>query len=150
MSILTEPKNALTKQYRKLFEMEGAELEFRDEALRAVSRKAMQRKTGARGLRTILETVLLDTMYDLPSLRNVAKVVVDDSVIEGTTKPYVVVSRRGGPARGRRRAPAGRRFAARLRAPFGRDGGGVEMRPVVPNVCSNAPAGGDYTARGCP
>ncbi|HXN11323.1 MAG TPA: ATP-dependent Clp protease ATP-binding subunit ClpX, partial [Steroidobacteraceae bacterium] len=91
MSILTEPKNALTKQYRKLFEMEGAELEFRDEALRAVSRKAMQRKTGARGLRTILETVLLDTMYDLPSMRNVAKVVVDDSVIEGTTKPYVIV-----------------------------------------------------------
>jgi ATP-dependent Clp protease ATP-binding subunit ClpX len=90
MSILTEPKNALTKQYRKLFEMEGAELEFRDEALRAVSRKAMHRKTGARGLRTILETVLLDTMYDLPSLRNVSKVVVDDSVIEGTTKPYIV------------------------------------------------------------
>ena len=90
MSILTEPKNALTKQYRKLFEMEGAELEFREEALRAVSRKAMQRKTGARGLRTILETVLLDTMYDLPSLRNVSKVVVDDSVIEGTTKPYIV------------------------------------------------------------
>src|ERR1700691_4597173 len=90
MSILTEPKNALTKQYRKLFEMEGAELEFRDEALRPLSRKAMLRKTGARGLRTILETVLLDTMYDLPSLRNVAKVVVDDSVIEGTTKPYIV------------------------------------------------------------
>src|ERR1035438_234591 len=64
MSILSEPKNALTKQYRKLFEMEGAELEFRDEALRAVSRKAMHRKTGARGLRPILETVLLDTMYD--------------------------------------------------------------------------------------
>ena len=90
MSILTEPKNALTKQYRKLFEMESSELEFRDEALRAVARKAMLRKTGARGLRTILETVLLDTMYDLPSLRNVAKVVVDDSVIEGTTKPYIV------------------------------------------------------------
>jgi ATP-dependent Clp protease ATP-binding subunit ClpX len=90
MSILTEPKNALTKQYRKLFEMEGSELEFRDEALRAVARKAMARKTGARGLRTILETVLLDTMYDLPSLRSVAKVVVDDSVIEGTTKPYIV------------------------------------------------------------
>src|SRR5208337_5282674 len=90
MSILTEPKNALTKQYRKLFEMEGAELEFRDEALRAVARKAMLRKTGARGLRTILETVLLDTMYDLPSLRNVAKVVVDEAVIEGATRPYVV------------------------------------------------------------
>jgi ATP-dependent Clp protease ATP-binding subunit ClpX len=90
MAILTEPKNALTKQYRKLFEMEGAELEFRDEALKAVSRKAMQRKTGARGLRTILENVLLDTMYDLPSLRNVTKVVVDDGVIEGSTKPYIV------------------------------------------------------------
>src|SRR6201997_2970532 len=90
MAILTEPKNALTKQYRKLFEMEGAELEFRDEALKAVSRKAMQRKTGARGLRTILENVLLDTMYDLPSLRNVQKVVVDEQVIEGHNKPYIV------------------------------------------------------------
>src|SRR6204780_2280048 len=90
MSILTEPKNALTKQYRKLFEMEGAELEFRDEALRAVAHRAMQRKTGARGLRTILETVLLDTMYELPSMRNVAKIVIDETVIEGQTKPYIV------------------------------------------------------------
>src|SRR5690606_38503951 len=90
VSILTEPKNALTKQYRRLFEMEGVELEFREEALRAVAHRAMQRKTGARGLRTILETVLLDTMYELPSLRNVAKVVVDDGVIEGHAKPYVV------------------------------------------------------------
>ena len=90
MIILTEPKNALTKQYRKLFDMEGSELEFREEALRAVSRRAMHRKTGARGLRTILENVLLDTMYELPSLRNVAKVVVDEAVIEGTTKPYVI------------------------------------------------------------
>src|SRR6478752_5674048 len=90
MQILTEPKNALTKQYRKLFDMEGSELEFRDEALRAVSRRAMLRKTGARGLRTILENVLLDTMYELPSMRNVAKVVVDEAVIEGTTKPYVI------------------------------------------------------------
>src|ERR1700704_488642 len=90
MIILTEPRNALTKQYRKLFEMEGAELEFREEALKAVAKRAMQRKTGARGLRTILENVLLDTMYELPSLRNVAKVVVDESVIEGTTKPYVI------------------------------------------------------------
>jgi ATP-dependent Clp protease ATP-binding subunit ClpX len=68
MSILTEPKNALTKQYRRLFEMEGAELEFRDDALKAVAHRAMQRKTGARGLRTILETVLLDTMYELPAM----------------------------------------------------------------------------------
>src|SRR5438128_17788 len=90
ISILTEPKNALTKQYRRLFEMEGAELEFREEALRAVAHRAMHRKTGARGLRTILETVLLDTMYELPSMRNVAKVVIDETVIDGQTKPYVV------------------------------------------------------------
>ena len=90
VSILTEPKNALTKQYRRLFEMEGSDLEFRDDALRAVARRAMQRKTGARGLRTILETVLLDTMYDLPTLRDVAKVVVDETVIDGSSAPYVV------------------------------------------------------------
>src|SRR2546423_2613442 len=90
VSILTEPKNALTKQYRRLFEMEGAELEVRQEALRAVAHRAMQRKTGARGLRTILETVLLDTMYELPSMRNVSRIVIDETVIEGQTKPYVV------------------------------------------------------------
>ena len=90
MSILIDPKNALTKQYRRLFDMEGAELEFREDALKAVAHRAMQRKTGARGLRTILETVLLDTMYELPSMRNVAKVVIDESVIEGHSKPYVV------------------------------------------------------------
>src|SRR6202050_5687474 len=90
ISILLQPKNALTKQYRKLFDMEGVELDFREDALRSVARKAMQRKTGARGLRTILENVLLDTMYDLPSLRNVQKVVVDEQVIEGQTKPYIV------------------------------------------------------------
>src|ERR1700730_13881958 len=90
ISILMQPKNALTKQYRKLFDMEGVELDFREDALRSVARKAMQRKTGARGLRTILENVLLDTMYDLPSLRNVQKVVVDEQVIEGQNKPYIV------------------------------------------------------------
>jgi ATP-dependent Clp protease ATP-binding subunit ClpX len=90
ISILLQPKNALTKQYRKLFDMEGVELDFHEEALRSVARKAMQRKTGARGLRTILENVLLDTMYDLPSLRNVQKVVVDENVIEGNAKPYIV------------------------------------------------------------
>jgi ATP-dependent Clp protease ATP-binding subunit ClpX len=90
ISILTEPKNALTKQYRRLFDMEGAELEFREEALSAVAKKAMARKTGARGLRTILENVLLDTMYELPGLKNVSKVVVDDSVIEGHQQPYIV------------------------------------------------------------
>ena len=90
MSILLDPKNALTKQYRRLFDMEGVELEFREDALRAVARKAMQRRTGARGLRTILENILLDTMYDLPSLRGVQKVVVDESVIEGHSRPYIV------------------------------------------------------------
>jgi ATP-dependent Clp protease ATP-binding subunit ClpX len=90
VSILTEPKNALSKQYRRLFEMEGADLEFREDALRAVARRAMERKTGARGLRTILEQVLLDTMYDLPSMKNVNKVVVDESVIEGHSGPYIV------------------------------------------------------------
>jgi len=90
IQILVEPKNALTKQYQKLFEMEGTELEFREDALRAIAKRAMQRKTGARGLRTILETVLLDTMYDLPSMSNASKVVVDDAVVNGETKPYVI------------------------------------------------------------
>jgi ATP-dependent Clp protease ATP-binding subunit ClpX len=90
IEILTEPRNALTKQYQKLFDMEGVELEFREDALRAVARKAMHRKTGARGLRTILENVLLDTMYDLPSMANATKVVVDDAVVTGETKPYVI------------------------------------------------------------
>ncbi len=88
--ILTEPKNALTKQYAKLFEMEGCEIEFREDALLAIARKAMDRKTGARGLRTILEHVLLDIMYDLPSMENVSKVVIDDAVIDGEAKPYVI------------------------------------------------------------
>jgi ATP-dependent Clp protease ATP-binding subunit ClpX len=90
VQILTEPRNALTKQYEKLFHMEGCEIEFRDDALRAVARKAMDRKTGARGLRTILEQVLLDTMYDLPSLENVRKVVIDENVIVGDAKPYMI------------------------------------------------------------
>jgi len=90
VQILTEPKNALTKQYLKLFEMEGCELEFRVDALRAVARKAMDRKTGARGLRSILEHVLLDTMYDLPSMNNIEKVVIDESVIESDGKPLYI------------------------------------------------------------
>jgi ATP-dependent Clp protease ATP-binding subunit ClpX len=88
--ILTEPKNAMTKQYRKLFEMEGCELDFRDDALLAIAKKAMERKTGARGLRTILEKILLDTMYDLPSEDNVTKVVVDESVVLGESQPYLI------------------------------------------------------------
>jgi ATP-dependent Clp protease ATP-binding subunit ClpX len=90
VQILTEPKNALTKQYGRLFDMEGSELEFRDDALRAIARKAMERKTGARGLRSIIENVLLDTMFDLPSLDNVSKVVIDESVIAGENSPILI------------------------------------------------------------
>jgi len=90
VKILTEPKNAISKQFRKLFEMEGVELEIRPDALTAIAKKALKRKTGARGLRTIVESVLLDTMYDLPSLENVSKVVVDESVIEHKTGPYLI------------------------------------------------------------
>jgi len=90
VTILTKPKNALTKQYSKMFEMEDCELEFRDDALVAVAKKAMERKTGARGLRTILENILLETMYELPSLDNVSKVVLDEGVINGDAKPYMV------------------------------------------------------------
>ncbi len=90
IQILNEPKNAITKQYKKLFEMEGAELEFRDEALLAVAKKAMDRKTGARGLRSILEHVLLDTMYELPSISDVSKVIVDEGVIDGKTDPILI------------------------------------------------------------
>ncbi|MCL6711549.1 ATP-dependent Clp protease ATP-binding subunit ClpX [Pseudoxanthomonas sp. z9] len=90
VKILTEPKNAITKQFKKLFDMEGVELEFRADALSAIARKALKRKTGARGLRTIVESVLLDTMYDLPSLENVSKVVVDESVIEHKSEPYLI------------------------------------------------------------
>ncbi len=90
IDILTQPKNAITKQYIKLFDMEGTELEFREDALRAVACKAMERKTGARGLRSILENVLLDTMYELPSLENVGKVVIDDGVIMGESEPLLI------------------------------------------------------------
>ncbi len=90
IQVLTEPKNALTKQYQKLFEMEGAELEFREDSLYAIAQKSMQRKTGARGLRTIVENVLLDTMYEIPSAENVSKVVIDKRVIEGENDPYFV------------------------------------------------------------
>ncbi|WP_188151125.1 ATP-dependent Clp protease ATP-binding subunit ClpX [Teredinibacter waterburyi] len=90
VQILREPKNSLVKQYGKLFEMEGVEVDFRDEALDAVARKAMERKTGARGLRSIMENVLLDTMYRLPSETNVSKVVVDESVIKGESAPLLV------------------------------------------------------------
>ena len=90
VEILLEPKNALTKQYNRLFEMESCGLEFRMEALEAVAKKAVERKTGARGLRSILEESLLDTMYELPSLENVSKVVVDEASVSGESKPLVI------------------------------------------------------------
>ncbi len=90
IKILTEPKNALIKQYKHLFEMEGAELEFREDSLKAIATKAMERKTGARGLRTIVENVLLNTMYEIPSADNISKVVVDESVILGQSEPLLV------------------------------------------------------------
>ena len=90
VQILVEPKNALTKQYGKLFEMESCELEFREDALHAVALKAVERKTGARGLRSIMEQSLLDTMYELPSLENASKVVVDEGAINGESRPLII------------------------------------------------------------
>jgi ATP-dependent Clp protease ATP-binding subunit ClpX len=90
MLILSEPKNSLTKQYSQLFEMEGVEIQFRDDALRAIARKAKDRKTGARGLRSIMETVLLDSMYKIPSLDKVSKVIIDAAVIEGESEPLLM------------------------------------------------------------
>jgi len=89
--ILTEPRNAIVKQYAKLFEMEGCELEMRESALYEVARKAMIRKTGARGLRTIIESVLLDTMYELPSMEQVLRVIIDDAVVRGEATPYLLL-----------------------------------------------------------
>jgi ATP-dependent Clp protease ATP-binding subunit ClpX len=90
VQILTQPRNALIKQYTRLFEMEGCELEIRQDALESIARKAMKRKTGARGLRTIMEQVLIDTMYDLPSMHNVRRVIVDETVIMGDADPYIL------------------------------------------------------------
>ncbi|MBW7947455.1 MAG: ATP-dependent Clp protease ATP-binding subunit ClpX, partial [Sphingomonadaceae bacterium] len=90
VQILVEPKNALVKQYQRLFSMEGVDLEIRPAALQAIARRALKRKTGARGLRSILEQTLLDIMFDLPSLQNVQKVVVDENAIEGDGKPLVI------------------------------------------------------------
>jgi ATP-dependent Clp protease ATP-binding subunit ClpX len=92
IQILTEPKNALLKQYQKMFAMEGVELEIRPEALHAVSRRALARRTGARGLRSILEQALLETMFDLPSMSNVRKVVIDEGTITGDQKPILIYS----------------------------------------------------------
>ena len=90
IQILQEPKNALTKQFKALFDMENVELEFREDALSAIAHKAMVRKTGARGLRSIVEGVLLETMYEIPSMDNAVKVVVDETVIKGESKPIII------------------------------------------------------------
>src|SRR5204862_6131590 len=90
VSILTEPKNALIKQYHKLFEMEGVNLEFRENALHTIAERCVEKKTGARGLRSILEKALLDIMYELPSLKDVAKVIVDESCIKGESSPIIM------------------------------------------------------------
>lgn len=88
--ILQEPKNALVKQYKKLFHMDGVEIEFSNPALVQVANKALKRKSGARGLRSILEHTLLDVMYEMPSLKGLKKVVIDETVIEGTAKPILI------------------------------------------------------------
>jgi ATP-dependent Clp protease ATP-binding subunit ClpX len=90
IKILTEPKNALVKQYQRLFEMEECDLEFREDALLSIAKKATERKTGARGLRTLLEKTLLETMYDLPSIPEISKVVIDKTVIESSKKPLLI------------------------------------------------------------
>jgi len=95
VQILTEPKNALTKQFIKLFKMEGVDLEFREDALNAIAKRALARRTGARGLRSIIEHALLDTMYDLPSLKGVVKVVVDNGLVSGDGKPLLIYSDQG-------------------------------------------------------
>lgn len=90
VTILSEPKNAVVKQFAALFAMEDVELEFREDALKAIAQKAMERKTGARGLRSILEAVLLETMYELPSMKDVTKVVIDETVIRGESAPILI------------------------------------------------------------
>ena len=93
--ILTEPKNALVKQYQRLFEMENTDLTFQDEALNVVAKKAIERRTGARGLRSIMEGILLDTMFDLPGLDGVEQVVIGPEVVEGKTRPLYIYSDKG-------------------------------------------------------
>ncbi|HMB11728.1 MULTISPECIES: ATP-dependent Clp protease ATP-binding subunit ClpX [Saliniramus] len=95
IQILSEPKNALVKQYQRLFEMEDVQLTFQDEALSLIARKAIERKTGARGLRSILETILLDTMYDLPGMESVEQVVISPETVEGNAGPLIIHADRG-------------------------------------------------------
>ena len=91
VKILSTPKNSLEKQYQKLFEIDGVELEFTDEALKAVAKKAIERSTGARGLRAIMEETMTDIMFELPSNKNICKVIIDENAINGTAKPQVIL-----------------------------------------------------------
>ena len=95
LRILTEPKNALVKQYQRLFEMENVRLDFSDDALKAIAHRAIARKTGARGLRSIMEGILLDTMFELPNLRGVEEVAINAEVVEGRARPLYVHSSEG-------------------------------------------------------
>ena len=94
VQILTEPKNALVKQYQRLFDMENVELSFHDDALRAIANKAVERKTGARGLRSIMEKILLDTMFELPTLEGVQEVVISGDVVDGSARPLYIYAER--------------------------------------------------------
>ena len=95
IEILTRPKNALAKQYQRMFEMEGVKLRFQEEALHAIARRAITRKTGARGLRSIMEGILLDTMYELPTLQGVQEVVITGDVVDGGSRPLYTYSDKG-------------------------------------------------------
>jgi ATP-dependent Clp protease ATP-binding subunit ClpX len=92
VKILTEPKNALIKQYQRMFEIENVKLTFSDESLISIAKQAIERKTGARGLRSILESILLETMFDLPELQSVEEVVISNEVIEGKSRPLYIYS----------------------------------------------------------
>src|SRR5574340_812758 len=135
VQILTQPRNALIKQYQKLFAMEGVELEFRDGALQAIAKKALARKTGARGLRSILEHALLDTMYELPSLTDVTKVVVDESTINGEGKPLLIYADQPKVASSPYPHPAG----ARHRQHLLRQGFFLARRGCGLNSCKSPP-----------
>jgi ATP-dependent Clp protease ATP-binding subunit ClpX len=94
VQILSEPKNAIVKQYQRLFEMEGVKLTIPEEALKSIARRAIERKTGARGLRSIMENILLDTMYDLPGMDGVEEVVISKEVVDGAAKPLLIYADR--------------------------------------------------------
>ena len=94
IQILTEPKNALVKQYQRLFEMENVDLTFHENALSAIAKRAIERKTGARGLRSIMEAILLDTMFELPALEGVQEVVISEEVVSGNARPLYIYAER--------------------------------------------------------